>query len=77
MIDIAIPSKNAMTYEEAVLYCQFLKHKGFTDWRFPTYEEYLTYPKIADCWYEGLIVPVWKLSSNNDYRTWVVAVRDV
>jgi len=30
-----------MTYEEAVLYCQFCRYNGYSDWRLPTRDEYL------------------------------------
>jgi hypothetical protein len=39
MIEIAPRSENAMTYDEAILYCQFLDYKGHTDWRMPTLDE--------------------------------------
>jgi hypothetical protein len=34
-------TKNAMTYDEAILYCQFLEYNGYSDWRLPTRAEYL------------------------------------
>ena len=29
-----------MTYDEAVLYCQFLDYDGYTNWRLPTRTEW-------------------------------------
>ena len=40
MIEVAPPS-NAMSYDEALLYCQFLEHNGYSDWRMPTKQEWL------------------------------------
>jgi hypothetical protein len=40
MIEKAPPSK-VMSYEEAILYCQFLEYNGHRDWRMPTSSEYL------------------------------------
>ena len=36
-----IKTENRMTYDEAVLYCQFLKEDGYGDWRLPTKDEFV------------------------------------
>lgn len=36
MIEKAPSSENLMTYEEAILYCAFCRHDGYSDWRMPT-----------------------------------------
>ena len=41
MIEVAPRSENRMTYEEAILYCQFLEYNGHSDWRLPTSAELL------------------------------------
>lgn len=50
MIELAPNPENKMTYEEALLYCQFLKYNGHSDWRMPTRSEYRTITKLAG-WY--------------------------
>jgi hypothetical protein len=45
MIESAPISAKSMTYAEALLYCQFCDHNGYTDWRMPTVEESYIYWK--------------------------------
>lgn len=33
-------TKDVMTYDEALLYCQFCNEGGYTDWRMPTLKEF-------------------------------------
>jgi hypothetical protein len=48
MIELAPITQNKMTYEEAILYCQFCNHDGYTDWRLPTFFESNL---LHRCWY--------------------------
>jgi hypothetical protein len=48
MIEFA-PHSPYMTYQEAVLYCKFLEHDGYTDWSMPTYNEYRCHTALG--WY--------------------------
>lgn len=50
MIEYAPVSKNKMTYDEAIVYCQFLKYNGYRDWRLPTREDYFLFGNIYG-WY--------------------------
>ena len=43
MIELAPSTENEMTYEEAILYCQFLEYDGHRDWRIPTKKEWSDY----------------------------------
>jgi len=44
-------SKNQLTLDEAWLYCVCLYHNGYSDWRMPTYPEYLSIGWLPDnCW---------------------------
>lgn len=36
---VAPRSTSFFTYDEAVLYCTFCRHNGYTDWRLPTKKE--------------------------------------
>jgi hypothetical protein len=63
MIEIAPRSDNKMTYEEALLYCQFLTHNGHTDWRLPTMAEYSVHEEIYG-WFRG--------RAHQDVHSWVV-----
>lgn len=46
------PLSKSMTYEEAILYCQFLEYNGHKDWRMPTKaEEYNVSNRSG--WYLG------------------------
>lgn len=40
-IEYAPLSEHEMTFDEAVLYCTFCRHNNHTDWRIPTWEEFL------------------------------------
>jgi hypothetical protein len=53
MIEVAPTPPKKMTYDEAVLYCQFLTHRGFTNWRLPTYEEWYDHSTTTLTWFEG------------------------
>lgn len=52
MIEKAPRTENEMTYEEALLYCQFLEYDGHSDWRLPTEEEYHE-SDICTSWHVG------------------------
>jgi hypothetical protein len=71
MIEVAPESKNRMTYNEAIIYCQFLEHNGHTDWRMPTRHEYRSNMMISG-WYQD------RASQIHTSILWVVVpVRDV
>lgn len=54
MLEAAPMSDQEMTYEEAILYCQFLKYNEHSDWRLPTKDEYFTEDEIVTgCWNTG------------------------
>jgi hypothetical protein len=38
-IDVAVSCIMRGTRNEAKMYCQFLNHNGYTDWRLPVYDE--------------------------------------
>jgi hypothetical protein len=40
MIMTAPTSNKRLSYDEALLYCQFCNYKGYTDWCMPTDNEY-------------------------------------
>jgi hypothetical protein len=44
MLEFAPESESLMTYEEALLYCQFCNHNGHMDWKMPTAIEYFSTP---------------------------------
>ncbi len=69
MIERAPISENKMTFEEAILYCQFCNHNGYTDWRMPT----------ADEWICDVDIPFssWYISDPDVYASCVVPVRDI
>ena len=48
------PTALWMTYGEALVYCFFLEHNGYRDWRLPTKDEYHQLG-IAVGWYTGRI----------------------
>jgi hypothetical protein len=50
-IEVAPYALNLMSYEEAVLYCQFCNHNGHNDWRMPTYQESVDYNFMGWGWY--------------------------
>jgi hypothetical protein len=52
MIEKAPRSKNEMSYDEALLYCQFLEYDSHRDWRLPTYTEWSDHADIWG-WYSG------------------------
>lgn len=51
-IFIAPRSSSLMTYDNAILYCFFLEHNGYTDWRMPTSNEYYR-NSIQGSWFMG------------------------
>ena len=72
MIELALRSENEMTYEEAVLYCQFCRYNGYSDWRMPTKKEYLL--NSMHGWY----INRYDSDRNRTLFTWWVGpVRDV
>ena len=44
MLEFAPLSENRMTYNEAMLYCAFCTHNGYSDWRMITHEEWYILP---------------------------------
>lgn len=50
MIEQAPGSRINLSYDEAVLYCQFLDYNGHQDWRLPTYKEWKDSPGLVG-WY--------------------------
>lgn len=50
MIEVAPNSVHEMTYEQAIMYCQFCNHNGYVDWRLPTRQEYTNVRSICG-WY--------------------------
>ena len=69
MIELASLTENKMTYDEAILYCQFCNHNGHRDWRLPTRDEYGNNDKIWG-WFAGRS-SAWTVSQK------VCPVRDV
>lgn len=50
-IEGASESKIRLTLDEAWLYCVCLYHNGYSDWRLPTYPEYLSIGWLPEnCW---------------------------
>lgn len=49
MIEIAEELTELMTYNNAILYCQFLEYRGHNDWRMPTKKECDDYHIISWC----------------------------
>ena len=49
-IKIGPVSSRFITYDQAVLYCTFCRHDGYSDWRLPTWAEYCDLDIIG--WYE-------------------------
>ena len=52
MLELA-PAVYSLTYDEAVMYCFFLEHNGYRDWRMPTMYEFLftlSLPDSYDIW---------------------------
>lgn len=69
MIALAPMSRKLMTYNEALMFCAFCNHDGYTDWRMPTGDEHahcfdvigwhLLDPEYADgLTYTSVVVPV-------------------
>jgi hypothetical protein len=65
MLEFA-PASVALSYEEALLYCQFCNHGGYNDWRMPTSLEWFDVAHLHG-WYrdrlklltlESQVVPV-------------------
>lgn len=50
MIEIGVPSKKQMTYDEAVLYVLTCEQNGHTDWRMPTDEEWVEHAPSVGPW---------------------------
>jgi hypothetical protein len=50
-LDFAPVTDEMMTYDEAVLYCQFLEYNGHTDWRLPTQNEWLLNEPLRSSWF--------------------------
>lgn len=56
MIERAPMSEKRMTYDDAVLYCQFLEYNDHRDWRMPTRSEWVKLeckPRVT--WYQEII----------------------
>jgi hypothetical protein len=69
MIEFAPRSENKMTYDEAILYCQFCNHDGHIDWRMPTYMECAQAISILhNAWYIDML---------SGLLWWSIPVRDV
>lgn len=47
MIELAPCANTHITFDEAILYCQFLDYNNHTDWRMPTFEEYCSRDDIV------------------------------
>jgi hypothetical protein len=86
MIQLAPSSPNIMSYDEALLYCQFLTHSEYNDWRLPTRDEYWRHAGLDCCWFEGRnhydnaaisIVSTPMGSILFDNRAYAIPVRDV
>lgn len=75
-IEIAPTTSTAMTYREAVLYCQFLEINGHTDWRIPTVTEYFTISEILGWYIPDSAVRLQKRWVSNEKQR-ITAVRDV
>lgn len=56
MIVYAPRSKNEITYEDAILYCTFCDWDGYSNWRLPTWAEYIKGSHIGlNAWYDGSV----------------------
>lgn len=67
MLEFAPRSTKRMTYEEALLYCQFLEYDGYRDWRMLTIAEYEKHGSLFDWYLNDPVSGIWC----------VVPVRDV
>ena len=77
MIEFAPGSEREMTYDDAILYCQFLEYNGHRDWRLPTRQEY-----EADIANGSAMAWRWFTNRNIDHSAafttyWVLPVRDI
>lgn len=75
-IELAPISEKYMLYDEAVLYCHFLKHDGHNDWRMPIFSEWNTHIKP----YVTPHTPyLWHTTMDRALFKWlrVIPVRDV
>lgn len=84
MIEYAPSSSSFITYDEALLYCTFCKYNGHTDWRMPTFDEWIEHrvgvnPKVKLYrWYVGRDQGVTTFNNSLLPHKWyVVPVRDV
>lgn len=50
VLEFAPPSP-PLTYNNALLYCAFCRHQGYTDWRMPTPIELINHHKGGQSWY--------------------------
>lgn len=57
MLEFADRSDRQMSYDDAVLYCSFLRSGGWTDWRLPTEQENTDEVGLFGHWYEGRTWP--------------------
>lgn len=78
MIEVAPRSAYMMSYDEAILYCQFLDYNGHKDWRMLTRQEHSEYRNEI----YGLNVHAqWVQSDDLQYpgniKYWVYPVRDI
>jgi hypothetical protein len=65
-------SQHNMTYNEALLYCQFYNHRGYNDWRMPTQKEI-----IANLWQPPLGQHTWYLEVGTKFPTMINKQWDV
>lgn len=72
-VEIAPETENLMTYDDALLYCQFLEYDGYRDWRMPTEEEWinLDHIQLMSWWRDDVNI------KNDGIFLSVVPVRDV
>lgn len=70
-IELAPASSKMMTYDEALLYCTFCNHDGYTDWRLPTKSEYFRWGHRAGYWFQN------RRNPNVSTKLFVRLVRDV
>lgn len=73
MIEIAPVSRIEFTYADALLYCKFLNHKCYRDWRLPTRDEWWEHQLSG--WRESHMHPIkYKFAG---IKQFVTPVRDV
>jgi hypothetical protein len=73
MIEIAPVSRIEFTYADALLYCSFLNHRCYKDWRMPTREEWWEYELTG--WRASHLHPVSYRFANG--KQVVTPVRDI